>query len=180
MKRIPVLLAALPLLLTGTSLFATAETANAAGHQVGVRLHEAIRSLPVAAETRTGYVRSRFQMWVDADNDCRDTRDEVLARQSQVWVGTCDVRPGRWLSYYDNQVFQHSSGLDIDHMVPLAEAWDSGAKKWNADTRKRYANDLANPHSLVAVSASSNRSKGDRDPADWMPAYGSASTSSPG
>ena len=180
MKRIPVLLATLSLLLTGMSLVATGETANAAGQQAGVRLHQAIRGLPVAAETRTGYLRSRFQMWVDADNDCRDTRDEVLARQSLVWVGTCDVQPGRWLSYYDNQVFKHSSGLDIDHMVPLAEAWDSGAKKWNADTRKRYANDLANPRSLVAVSASSNRSKGDRDPADGCRRTASAGTSSPG
>jgi hypothetical protein len=56
----------------------------------------------------------------------------------------------------------------IDHVVPLAEAWRSGAAAWNADQRERFANDLVDPQ-LIAVSASSNRSKGDQDPAEWKP-----------
>ena len=56
--------------------------------------------------------------------------------------------------------------------MPLAEAWDSGAKRWNADTRRRFANDLRDRRSLIALSASSNRSKSDRDPAEWLPEYG--------
>jgi hypothetical protein len=59
--------------------------------------------------------------------------------------------------------------FDIDHLSPLAEAWDSGAWAWDADTRMRYADDLDDPRSLIAVSASANRSKGDQDPAEWMP-----------
>jgi hypothetical protein len=65
-----------------------------------------------------------------------------------------------------------STAFDIDHMVPLAEAWDSGAKRWTADTRRRFANDLGDGRALVAVSLASNRSKGDRDPADWLPQFG--------
>jgi hypothetical protein len=54
-------------------------------------------------------------------------------------------------------------------MVSLAEAWDSGARAWTAATRQRFANDLGDSRALVAVTASANRSKGDRDPAEWMP-----------
>jgi hypothetical protein len=62
-----------------------------------------------------------------------------------------------------------ASGLDIDHMVPLAEAWDSGASAWTAQRREAYANDQGQEASLVAVTARSNRSNADQDPAQWMP-----------
>lgn len=62
-----------------------------------------------------------------------------------------------------------ASGLDIDHMVPLAEAWDSGASAWTAQRREAYANDQGAQTSLAAVTARSNRSKADQDPAQWMP-----------
>ena len=136
------------------------------------RLHRAIDRLPVAAETRKGYDRARFKHWVDADGDCRDTRDEVLAAESLVPVTGCDIRRGKWFSYYDGVTTARSTGFDVDHLVPLAEAWDSGAKRWNAATRQRFANDLRDPRTLVAVTASSNRSKSDRDPSEWMPALG--------
>jgi hypothetical protein len=144
-----------------------------AGSLVRVRLRQAVRNLPVAAETRAGYDRDKFRHWVDADGDCRDTRDEVLAAESRVRVtGRCDVTRGRWLSYYDNVTVRQPGDLDIDHLVPLAEAWDSGAKRWTAGTRQRFANDLGDPRSLVAVTASANRSKSDQDPAEWMPQFG--------
>ena len=69
----------------------------------------------------------------------------------------------------DGDVTTDPSTFDIDHLVPLNEAWQSGAWKWNADTRKRFANDLRYRASLIGVSASSNRSKGAREPQDWMP-----------
>jgi hypothetical protein len=62
-----------------------------------------------------------------------------------------------------------ASGLDIDHMVPLAESWDSGAFAWTAERREVYANDQGAQASLVAVTARSNRSKADQDPAQWTP-----------
>jgi DNA uptake protein ComE-like DNA-binding protein len=63
----------------------------------------------------------------------------------------------------------NASGFDVDHLVPLAEAWDSGASNWDSATRQAFANDLDFSMSLIAVTASSNRSKSDRDPAEWLP-----------
>jgi hypothetical protein len=149
---------------------APAPAAAAEGEVVKRRLLTAIEKLPGATETRRGYDREKFRHWVDADSDCRDTRDEVLAAESLVSTSGCDIQSGKWYSYYDGATTRDSTTFDVDHLVALAEAWDSGAKRWNAKTRERFANDLGDPRSLVAVSASSNRSKSDQDPADWMPA----------
>lgn len=150
----------------------SAAPVDAAGERVTKRLYRAIEQLPVARETRHGYDRDLFRHWVDADGDCRDTRDEVLATEALVKVSGCDIQIGKWRSYYDGVTTGSSADFDVDHLVPLAEAWHSGARRWNADTRQRFANDLRDPRTLVAVTASSNRSKSDRDPADWMPQYG--------
>ncbi len=90
----------------------------------------------------------------------------------QFLIRGCDIQVGKWRSYYDWVVTRGSTTFDIDPLVPLAEAWDSGARRWTAGTRQRFANDLADNRSLVAVTASFNRSKSDRDPAGWMPRYG--------
>ncbi len=138
------------------------------------RLRAAVRDLPVAVENRTGYDRDKFHLWVDADGDGCDTREEVLideARQGPQVGSGCDIGAGLWFSYYDRRFWKDPSDLDIDHLVPLAEAWDSGARKWNAKTRERYANDLGDPRPLVAVTDNVNQSKGDQDPADWMPEF---------
>ena len=81
----------------------------------------------------------------------------------------CSLSGGRWYSYYDGVSQTSSSALDIDHLVPLAEAWDSGARTWSASRREAYANDLGDSHTLVGVTASLNRSKGDQDVAEWLP-----------
>ena len=73
------------------------------------------------------------------------------------------------MSLYDGFNSDNPSDFDIDHMVPLAEAWDSGASSWSDSRRRDFANDLSSPNSLIAVSSSSNRSKSDGDPADWLP-----------
>lgn len=151
-----------------------ATTADAErGETVQLRLRAAVKQLPVAAERPTGYDRDEFDHWVDADGDCRDTRDEVLAAESQVTVGdACDVSTGRWHSYYDKATWTASSDVDIDHVVALKEAWDSGAHAWDDDTRELFANDLDDPRTLVAVTDNVNQSKSDRDPAEWLPEYG--------
>jgi hypothetical protein len=130
--------------------------------------------LTVAPEgTRTGYSRDRFKHWIDADGDGCDTRQEVLIDESLVPATSEETRcftiAGQWLSLYDGRTFLVPGGLDIDHMVPLAEAWESGAAGWDDTRRQDYANDLDHPQALIAVSLSSNRSKGDRDPAEWKP-----------
>jgi hypothetical protein len=106
---------------------------------------------------------------VDANGDCQDTRDEVLDAESRVQVSGCDITSGKWFSYYDGETWRQSGDVDIDHLVPLAEAWDSDAKRWNAKTRERYANDLGDRRTLVAVTDNVNSSKSDRDIAEWLP-----------
>ena len=128
--------------------------------------------LRIEPEHVGGYDRDLFADWYDADRDGCNTRKEVLIAESldPVQIGSgCSISGGRWFSIYDNVETTDSSKFDIDHMVPLSEAWDSGAWNWNADQRKHFANDLDQPFFLIAVTASSNRSKGDRDPAQWMP-----------
>ncbi|WP_435846127.1 HNH endonuclease family protein [Streptomyces huasconensis] len=135
-------------------------------------LKQAVAALPTAAESREGYQRSRFQHWIDEDHDGCNTREEVLIAESRtaptIEAG-CKITAGQWFSYYDGETLTQPRGLDIDHMVPLAEAWDSGASTWSAGRRKAYANDLGDERSLVAVTARSNRSKSDQDPAEWQP-----------
>ncbi|WP_028636622.1 HNH endonuclease family protein [Nocardioides sp. URHA0032] len=136
-----------------------------------MRLRAAVRALPVAAETPDGYDRDLFRHWVDADHDCQDTREEVLVAESRVPVDGCTVSTGEWFSWYDRETWTQSSDVDIDHLVPLKEAWDSGARGWDAETRERYANDLGDARALVAVTDNVNQSKGDRDAAEWLPEF---------
>ncbi|MGW2028402.1 HNH endonuclease family protein [Streptomyces decoyicus] len=138
----------------------------------GVQLAEAMNQLKVSRESRAGYERDRFHLWTDADHDHCDTRKEVLlaeAVKKPRQGKSCRLTGGEWHSYYDDRTVTDARKLDIDHVVPLAEAWDSGASKWSAERREQYANDLGGDRSLVAVSLGPNRTKGDRDPAEWMP-----------
>lgn len=129
-------------------------------------------NLRVEPENRSGYDRDLFEHWIDEDGDGCDTRREVLIQESltPVTIGAgCEISGGTWVSLYDGFSSTNPSDFDIDHMVPLAEAWDSGAGSWNDSRRRDFANDLSSSYSLIAVSSSSNRSKSDRDPADWLP-----------
>lgn len=151
----------------------TAAPASAApGDTFTVFLTEAIAGLPVVDEDRTGYERTAFRHWIDEDRDGCSTRAEVLLAEATTapQVGArCAVTGGVWHSYYDNSDVADASALDIDHMVPLAEAWDSGASQWTAARRQAYANDLGDSRALVAVTARENRQKADQDPATWLP-----------
>ncbi|MFE6023345.1 HNH endonuclease family protein [Streptomyces sp. NPDC056441] len=143
----------------------------------GLSLAEAIAKIPAADENRTGYKRDSFRHWVDEDSDGCSTRSEVLlaeATKKPEQGAKCVLTGGEWLSYYDEVTVTDAKKLDIDHMVPLAEAWDSGASAWDSDRRMRYANDLDAERSLVAVTAKTNRSKADKDPSEWMPPAESA------
>ena len=128
--------------------------------------------LTVAEDKLSGYNRNLFKHWIDADKDGCDTRAEVLIEEAIVMpkIGPkCKLTGGKWLSAYDGKTVNNSSLLDIDHVVPLAEAWRSGAWKWTPAQRQAFANDLENSEALIAVTLSTNRSKSDRDPALWMP-----------
>jgi hypothetical protein len=129
-----------------------------------------LATLTVKAEgTTTGYSRDKFPHWHTVSGTC-DTREEVLKRDgTSVTVdSSCQPTAGKWTSVYDSVVITDSSDVDIDHIVPLAEAWKSGASTWTTAKREEFANNLTISQ-LIAVSASSNRSKGDKDPASWQP-----------
>ena len=133
-----------------------------------------LATLSVApAGPETGYERSLFDHWIDADGNGCDTRGEVLRAESitpaQIDPVGCFVLTGDWLSIYDNYTTDDPSELDVDHMVPLFEAWQSGASTWSAERRRAFANDLDHPGTLVAVTQATNRSKGADDPAQWQP-----------
>lgn len=130
-----------------------------------------LRTLTVTPESSTGYDRELFPHWDYLGDDC-DVRDAVLiaeARRGPVTGDACPVGAGRWFSAFDGVTVRDPSELDVDHLVPLAEAWGSGARTWSTSVREEYANDLGYAKSLIAVTASSNRSKGDQDPAEWLP-----------
>ncbi|WP_241253697.1 HNH endonuclease family protein [Streptomyces sp. W1SF4] len=118
---------------------------------------------------------ARAQVHAGSTDGC-DTRKEVILAEAvgapQVAAG-CKLTGGTWRSAYDNLVVTDAARLDVDHFVPLAAVYDSEQTPWSAARREAYANDQNSPDTLIAVSAASNRSKSDKDPADWLPSDGS-------
>ncbi len=117
------------------------------------------------------YNRKDWPHWIDEDNDCQNTRSEILQRDN---IGTikwkrnkpCNVSWGKWFDPYSGKTFDKASDLDIDHIVPLKHAYTYGAKTWTKEQRRAFAND---PENLLVVSAELNREKGAKGPARWMP-----------
>ena len=141
--------------------------------------------LPVEprARPRTPYSRSAFgQSWVDTDGNGCNQRDDVLLRDAVPGTvrlarqGGCDhdVIAGDWVDPYTGKALSfddlkdpaQAQGIQIDHVVPLSEAWSSGADSWRFDRRLAFANDLSE---LLAVDGPTNARKSDGDPAAWRP-----------
>ncbi len=136
------------------------------------RFSALLASLRTDNASHTGYLRKLFHHWIDADSDRCSTRAEVLIAESKVRTTqtiTCKVLTGKWYSPYDNRTVTQATLVDIDHVVALAEAWRSGAYNWTYSRREQFANDLGYGPSLIAVTASSNNNKSDKDPAIWLP-----------
>ncbi|MEU9837296.1 HNH endonuclease family protein [Streptosporangium sp. NPDC048047] len=174
-------------LITAAPLPASAAVA-APAHQAGAaRLptpiaaaaaRDALEALTVAApRAMTGYSRAKFPHWMSQSRKgagC-DTREVVLARDGQGVErdSECRAVSGVWKSLYDGRRYTRAASVDIDHVVPLANAWRSGADAWSTQRRRAFANDLTRPQ-LIAVSAASNRSKGDQSPDQWQPPLGTS------
>lgn len=129
-----------------------------------------LNAITVRAEgPRTGYSRDKFPHWISQGNNC-NTREVVLKRDgSNVVVGSdCYPDSGSWYSQFDGQTRTVPSQISIDHVVALAEAWDSGANSWTTSRRQAFANDLSGPQ-LIAVTTEVNSSKSDKDIAQWVP-----------
>lgn len=129
-----------------------------------------LASLTVAAQgSQDGYSRDLFPHWITISGTC-NTRETVLKRDgtSVVTDSACASTSGSWYSPYDGATWTAASDVDIDHLVPLSNAWKSGAAAWTTAQRQSFANDLTNPQ-LLAVTDNVNQSKGDSGPEDWKP-----------
>jgi hypothetical protein len=129
-----------------------------------------LAGMTATAETHAStYNRDLFPTWITISGTC-NTREYVIKRDGSgvVTNSACTATSGSWSSAYDGLTTTDASTFDIDHLVPLAEAWASGAWAWTTPQRQGLANDVTRPQ-LIAVSAHSNRSKGDSDPAEWLP-----------
>tara|TARA_Y100000588_G_scaffold95024_1_gene103056 strand:- start:6122 stop:7384 length:1263 start_codon:yes stop_codon:yes gene_type:complete len=120
------------------------------------------------------YSRSEWNHWIDTDKDCQNARHEVLIEESLEPVEfktdkKCQVKSGKWFAVYSGQEVTDATKLDIDHMVPLKNAHDSGGWSWDKDRKKAFANDMEYQDHLIAVTASANRKKGAKGPEGWKP-----------
>jgi hypothetical protein len=161
---------------TSTTLATSTSTTTTTGAVVPVASGSTaalLATITVENEYTSGYVRELFPHWKDLDGDGCDTREEVLIRDSQTKAQVdpfgCVVVAGDWLSPYDGARWSDKGNVDIDHVVALKEAWDSGAWAWTTSQRTLYANDLSDPRTLLAVTDSVNQSKSDKDPSNWLP-----------
>lgn len=129
------------------------------GLRAGTAAQSMLGAVTVAPEpTRTGYDRDLFKHWDDENGNNCDTRCEILTSEKR--------SNGKWYSLWDGTTASSASALEIDHVVALAEAWDSGASTWTSTQRDRFADWQVN---LTAVASAVNQSKSDKDAAEWTP-----------
>lgn len=153
---------------TVTPTFTPAATAT-----VTVVIVPRLRIAPVS-DGLPDYDRKDWRHWIDADRDCQNTRAEVLIAEAAGAVTfaqerECAVAGGKWVDPFTGETFTAAGRLDVDHLVPLANAHRSGGWQWDAARKKEFANSLEYANHLMAVSASANRAKGARGPEDWRP-----------
>jgi len=159
------------------ALPATAPTTKKPKPPVAGTALAAVAKLTVKGRApKTGYTRAQFgQAWFDTDRNGCDTRNDILRRdlKSKQMQNACKVlagtlAPDPYTGTSIRFVYGGASEVDIDHVVALSDAWQKGAAAWAAGKRLALAND---PLNLLAVDASTNRSKGDGDAATWLPPY---------
>ncbi|KAF8470719.1 hypothetical protein BDZ91DRAFT_654343 [Kalaharituber pfeilii] len=128
-----------------------------------------LAALTVRTSDPSGYSRDLFPHWITISGAC-NTRETVLMRDGTnvVTDSKCAATSGKWYSPYDGATWTLASDLDIDHVIPLADAWKSGANTWTTAKRQQFANDLTNPQ-LIAVTDNVNQAKGDKSPDAWKP-----------
>ena len=177
MKRIGSALLATSLLFP-TQISNAADTSTATKSQYETAL-AALNKLPVKGRApKSGYSREQFPHWKDPDKNGCDARNDILKRDLTKVVfkeGTnnCKVVSGTLLDPYSNKSItfdlnESASTIDIDHVVALSNAWQTGAFQLTLTQRTNFAND---PLNLLAVDYKLNRQKGDGDAATWLPPY---------
>ncbi len=159
---------------TGPPPTAAPTTAPSATAPPGSRTAlEVLALVPVERETPDGYNRELFGYGTPVDSfGCR-TRALVLIRDSltppQIDRGGCAVVAGDWFSSYDGVSWSDPGEVQVDHVVALKEAWDSGASRWDAGRLEAFANDVDEPRTLRVATGAVNEAKGSADPVNWLP-----------
>ena len=150
-----------------------ADQSNSSGDDTSDNTADSTQSSSDSSEDSTYNRDDYLPYWADADGDCINTRHEVLILESRVPVtmteNGCSVALGEWYDPLTNQTFTDPSDVDIDHHVALSEAHRSGAAEWDTAKKRAFANDLVNSYTLQAMDDSTNASKSDNDPANWLP-----------
>jgi hypothetical protein len=116
------------------------------------------------------YNRKHWKHWIDEDKDCQNTRQEILIDRSltpvQLNKKGCTVKSGKWMDYYYPEVHTNASLVDIDHLVPLMNAHQTGGALWTRKLKEQFAND---PENLVVTDRKYNRAKGPKGIDAWLP-----------
>jgi len=177
MRKVSIVLIATSLLIpAGNSQAADTATATKSQYESALT---ALNKLPVKGRApKTGYSREEFPHWKDPDKNGCDSRNDILKRDLTKVVfkadtNNCKVIAGKLLDPYSNKLIdfdisKSSSTIDIDHVVALSNAWQTGAFQLTLEQRTNFAND---PLNLLAVDFKLNRQKGDGDAATWLPPY---------
>lgn len=118
------------------------------------------------------YHRKEWKHWTDTDQNCLDTRNELLKSRSLVAVKMnkkgCKVIAGKWADYYYPEFHTNPKKVDIDHVVPLKNANETGGASWTKKKKETFAND---PQNLVITNRSYNRKKGSKGIDGWLPVH---------
>ncbi len=118
------------------------------------------------------YNRKDWKHWVDSDHNCLNTRSEILKLRSRGTVSFnkkgCTVISGVWDDYYYPEVHTNAKKVDIDHLIPLKNAHQTGGSAWNKIEREVFAND---PENLVITNLTYNRKKGAKGIDGWLPVH---------
>ena len=157
--------------VTGSATSVPTQEAATATHVPALSLSITVVSIPADIAE---YSRSQWKHWTDEDGDCQDARQEALISESLVEVTfeserQCRVASGRWYGVFTGAYVDAPGDLDIDHLVPLKNAHDSGGWVWSSARKELYANYLGDPDHLIAVTSGANRSKGAKGPEEWRP-----------
>jgi hypothetical protein len=174
---------AVPLSSSGTTTTATApnpstatSTTQPAGRAATATNPGAVALVRLAIEQPSGvptYHRTAFGSGWEKTRGCENTRAAVLIKVSLVPVpmnkSGCSVLSGRWTDPWSGTTTTKAAAFDIDHTVPLENAWVSGAWNWTAARRLAFANDTIDADHLVPIAADENRAKGADGPDRWKP-----------
>jgi hypothetical protein len=134
-------------------------------------LNTLVRQAPGGPE----FDESAFEYPIVGPDGCTTRETVIIAGASEHTLGSpCTVLYPQWVSAWDVTVLVDPAEVDVAHMVPLEEAWYSGAWAWTAKQRRDFANDLSNSISLRVLTAATNAERGSSDPAHWWPPYSGA------